>query len=113
MSFPRERRTVRGKYRDGLQALEPNWDLRACGHVRLRSSNLPGKGSRGGAEPRSSKNYHQEHEGHEEGVVRESAQNRFVCFALFVVSSPLRVSASPRLRASACPFLYRTSSNAR
>ena len=51
---PSARTAVRGKYRDWLQALEPNWDLRAGGNVRLRSSNLPGNGSRGVA-PRSAR----------------------------------------------------------
>ena len=54
------------------------------------------KGSRGGAEPRSNQNYHQEHEGHEDGVAREGAQNIIVCFVLLVVNNPLRVSAPPR-----------------
>ena len=51
------------------------------------------KGSRGGAETRSNRNYHQEHEGHKECVARERAQDFFVCFVLFVVSNSLRVSA--------------------
>ena len=93
------------KFRIRLQVLDGDWDLHSNVCARPRTAYVSRKGSRGGAEPRSNQNYHQEHEGHEEGVARECAQNTFVCFVLFVVNNPLR--------ASACPFLAKTSSIAR
>ena len=68
-----------------------------CTVMRVLDSGLRMCREKVHAEARSNQNYHQEHEGHEEGVARECAQNIIVCFVLFVVNKPLR--------ASACPFL--------
>jgi len=91
------------KYRIRLQVLDGDWDLHSNACARLRTAYVSRKGSRGGAEPRSNQNYHQEHEGHEEGVARECAQNTFACFVLFVVNNPLRVRSLSSGRASRGP----------
>jgi hypothetical protein len=95
---PREARTaVRGKYRDRLQALEPHRDSRVHSNARLRSSNLPRNGSRGGAETWGRESEPQRHRGHGEKTARECAQN--------LPSVPSR----PRKRESRCSA-YGTSS---
>src|ERR1700726_757260 len=83
------------KSRIRLQVLDGDWDLHSNACARLRTAYVSRKGSRGGAEPRSNQNYHQGHEGHEEGVARECAQNIIVCFVLFVVNNPLASGACP------------------
>jgi hypothetical protein len=69
---------------------EPDWDLRALRRARFRAAYLPGKGSRGGAEPRGKKIY------------KETVRKKSRAFGAQQVSLShcaifyFRVSASPR-----------------